>query len=338
MDSSITTIETHSVRRGAAEDLQCIICHNILWKPLACASCLNNFCGQCITQWLTKKNTCPSCVGTYKESRCAPLVINFLAKLKFSCKNERKGCKDSIPYDSLEKHERDCGLNSVTCKGCKIAILQKDTIDHEMVCTEISVICDICQLNIKRKDEKNHKNSNCAVNRIKALELKLQELQEKYLQKEQSEKLLKEKFSKLEMQFEEVIMRNDELILVKHSLTQKVKDLEAENPRLMTNPNANSGPSMKNMSNIPSIPRVRCIRCNGVGKVEQQIYMGPGVMRQQLMPCPECKGQAEHEKQHVPKPKLPGRRTFQSVSANHGLNFGNPNNEDELPEKQCSQQ
>ena len=33
-------------------DLECAICHDILWKPVACQSCETPFCSPCIQQWL----------------------------------------------------------------------------------------------------------------------------------------------------------------------------------------------------------------------------------------------------------------------------------------------
>jgi hypothetical protein len=54
-----------------ADDIQCSICSNILWKPVACQSCETPFCSTCITKWIaTNPGKCPIKYDKYIERPC----------------------------------------------------------------------------------------------------------------------------------------------------------------------------------------------------------------------------------------------------------------------------
>ncbi|CAF4263521.1 unnamed protein product, partial [Rotaria sordida] len=41
--------------------LECPICHDLLWKPVACQTCETAFCSACIGQWLANNpEKCPN--------------------------------------------------------------------------------------------------------------------------------------------------------------------------------------------------------------------------------------------------------------------------------------
>ena len=85
--------------------LSCPICLNLLIFPVQCNKCNKCFCKECINKYENSKNRCPfRCINPkYNENK---FMKNVLSILKFKCKN---GCKEIIPYDSLEKHyEEDC--------------------------------------------------------------------------------------------------------------------------------------------------------------------------------------------------------------------------------------
>jgi len=201
------------------EELLCLICQNLLWKPIACSSCLNNFCGCCIQLWLQKKPTCPVCSNNYKEQRSPPILSNFLAKLKLTCVNLEIGCTTEIPYDFLEKHEKDCEFNQTHCKGCRSSFTKKNLAPHEASCGEITFFCNICQMSVKRKDKTIHNDTQCLQQRMRIMEMKCAELEltcedlraqkQKYMQNEQA---LKENLSKTQAKYEDMQIKQDETV------------------------------------------------------------------------------------------------------------------------------
>jgi hypothetical protein len=42
------------------EEMQCVICQNFLCAAHA-LPCSHTFCGDCLTEWLSKKRHCPTC-------------------------------------------------------------------------------------------------------------------------------------------------------------------------------------------------------------------------------------------------------------------------------------
>jgi hypothetical protein len=77
--------------------LECPICHDLLWKPVACQTCEKPFCSPCITKWLSKHlNQCPNQCPTYVERKCPPLYATLLAELQVRCFYQSKGCEQVI--------------------------------------------------------------------------------------------------------------------------------------------------------------------------------------------------------------------------------------------------
>jgi hypothetical protein len=77
--------------------LECSICHDVLWKPVACQSCESPFCSACINRWLTDNpNNCPNRCEAYIERKCPPFIVKLLALLKITCFYQSKGCKQVI--------------------------------------------------------------------------------------------------------------------------------------------------------------------------------------------------------------------------------------------------
>jgi hypothetical protein len=77
-------------------ELGCSICHDLLWKPIACQTCETPFCSVCIAQWLANKTNCPNGCKVYIERKCPPFVARLLAQLQINCIYESKGCEQVI--------------------------------------------------------------------------------------------------------------------------------------------------------------------------------------------------------------------------------------------------
>jgi hypothetical protein len=87
--------------RGPSEvnvdHLECPICQEVLWKPVACQTCETPFCLACINRWLADNpNKCPIRCETYTERKCPPFIIKLLAQLQISCFYQSKGCEQVI--------------------------------------------------------------------------------------------------------------------------------------------------------------------------------------------------------------------------------------------------
>ncbi|CAG2169305.1 unnamed protein product [Oppiella nova] len=48
-----------SIGESERNELSCGICHEILKEPVVANCCLQTFCRECITQWLTNDSSCP---------------------------------------------------------------------------------------------------------------------------------------------------------------------------------------------------------------------------------------------------------------------------------------
>ncbi|CAF1214819.1 unnamed protein product [Adineta steineri] len=121
---------------GLGSELICSICHNVLWKPVACSTCENAFCVKCIRSWTDKqidyRATCPfNCV--FKEKRVPPILNSLLSKLQFYCAYASNGCEQLLPYDALEKHEETCSYERIPCGICEKPISNRDPNNkHEL--------------------------------------------------------------------------------------------------------------------------------------------------------------------------------------------------------------
>ncbi|CAF3210251.1 unnamed protein product [Rotaria sp. Silwood2] len=133
------------------DHLKCPICHELLWKPVACQSCETPFCSTCIHQWLVNHpKNCPNRCKTYIERKCPPVVAKLLAELKIVCFYESTGCNEVISYEGLDKHEIECSFQSHLCPGCQSQILKKDFDNHQNNCASIELTCQDCALVYKR--------------------------------------------------------------------------------------------------------------------------------------------------------------------------------------------
>jgi hypothetical protein len=91
-------------------DLECSICHDLLWKPIACQTCEPPFCSPCIDQWLQGYSKCANGCKIYVERKCPPVVAKLLAHLQVSCFYQSKGCQEVIRKINLY-------INIIFCIG-----------------------------------------------------------------------------------------------------------------------------------------------------------------------------------------------------------------------------
>ncbi len=118
-------------------ELLCCICQNVLWKPVACSTCENSFCADCMRTWTNKQNsskqvTCPfNCA--FREKRAPPILNSLLSKLQIYCAYAPNGCDEVLSYDGLEKHEQECQYERTPCQICKKPVSHRDQNNkHEL--------------------------------------------------------------------------------------------------------------------------------------------------------------------------------------------------------------
>ena len=75
-------------------DLECSICHDLLWKPIACTHCEMPFCSDCIRLWLAAKPAvCPNRCLSFAERKCPTFITRQLSRLQLTCVNLPNGCE-----------------------------------------------------------------------------------------------------------------------------------------------------------------------------------------------------------------------------------------------------
>jgi len=124
-------------RSEVGPELLCCICHNVLWKPVACTTCENAFCAGCIRTWVNKQTSskqvaCPfNCI--FQEKRAPPILNSILSKLQIYCAYAPNGCDEVVSYDALEKHEQTCPYERTPCKICETPVSYRDRNNkHEL--------------------------------------------------------------------------------------------------------------------------------------------------------------------------------------------------------------
>ncbi|CAF1397411.1 unnamed protein product [Adineta steineri] len=149
-------LESDRVRnqsRTVSEDLCCSICHNILWKPVACQKCETHFCSACIEKWLCNgRNQCPLGCGPYRERPCSKFVNTPLSRLQVACIYESNGCREILPYEAVGKHETQCGYQPQQCPACRSSFPRNKIETHISHCELIEFTCADCKIVYKRRD------------------------------------------------------------------------------------------------------------------------------------------------------------------------------------------
>ncbi|CAF0946187.1 unnamed protein product [Rotaria sordida] len=77
--------------------LECPICHDLLWIPVACQTCETSFCSTCIDRWLADNpEKCPNRCKTYIKRKCPSFIVKLLAQLQLTCYYQSQGCEQVI--------------------------------------------------------------------------------------------------------------------------------------------------------------------------------------------------------------------------------------------------
>jgi hypothetical protein len=112
------------------DDLTCIICLNICYKPVMITCCERLICSECVKMMLRQKiNKCPHCNNINLNFENPPkIIIRLLDNLTFKCCN--LGCEEKIKYSFYYDHiYNSCSLKEGLKEFCKICskIYNKNT-------------------------------------------------------------------------------------------------------------------------------------------------------------------------------------------------------------------
>ncbi|XP_040210610.1 E3 ubiquitin-protein ligase NRDP1-like [Rana temporaria] len=155
------------------DGLLCCICRDVLEDPLQ-APCEHAFCAACIHGWLVHHNNCPEDRQTLAVSELRPLhryMRNDLSRLQIQCKNCRSGCGMVCSLESIDRHERECEYERMSCinAGCPAQFERKNLDSHLAVCEHRSRECpNGCGYAILSAEDLQH---NCIAEMRTELEL-----------------------------------------------------------------------------------------------------------------------------------------------------------------------
>ncbi len=118
----------------------CSVCFCVLDTP-CCTNCGHNFCKNCLQQWLSSSNTCPTC-RRYVGSLVPPTNIalsRLIGSIKVLCPTpplaDGKCCRETVTLDTLTAHVRDeCQFVTGKCTNCAVPLLRRDMKQHCAAC------------------------------------------------------------------------------------------------------------------------------------------------------------------------------------------------------------
>ena len=176
----------------------CRLCHEMLWKPVACQTCEIPYCLSCIKTWILESKEsvcCPSGCLKYTERKCPPAIVRILSDLKIICRYKVNGCCEILSYDKLETYEEICDYQLLTCSGCQEKFTKKDSDKHQSQCSLVSLTCNECSTVYQRQDAHEHTEIVC-------LRIQLHKHREQTIKNEQ---IQNDRMSRFESQMKVVI-------------------------------------------------------------------------------------------------------------------------------------
>lgn len=94
--SSSLSDRIENAHPGQTNLLECPICKDILWKPVACQSCETPFCVLCIKRWLFSNSKCPCGCEQFIERKCPRSINILLSDLQIACCYKPNGCNQVL--------------------------------------------------------------------------------------------------------------------------------------------------------------------------------------------------------------------------------------------------
>ncbi len=98
------------------EQFNCPICLCLLKNPLMCSYCEATFCKKCITNWISKNDTCPMRCPKDQSN-----IVNINRTVKKNLDGLKLKCKHSceVPFLSYAMHVKNSHKDDVKCWNCE---------------------------------------------------------------------------------------------------------------------------------------------------------------------------------------------------------------------------
>ena len=219
------------------DELKCSICLLVFKDPIL-TDCGHLFCQTCIAPVVSRNARCPLCneegFRTFPDKR----TIRKIRSLKIKCKKRAEGCEWVGEYGRLEHHldpkEGDCGFVEVECDfysvGCTTRPLRKDLSQHMEANTHKHLFlmsnasmkagseterqlqerrAELLQQQLQKKEEDTQKRFKEKDEQIKALQVRVESLEEQLQKKEEKDAQIKALQGRVES-LEEQLQKNED--------------------------------------------------------------------------------------------------------------------------------
>jgi len=98
------------IGKSVLKELQCPACKQYMVPPITICLDGHNICNNCRPTVLS----CPTCKQKFLNTTNVSLE-NLSLQMKFPCRYNKYGCKDTFLYNAFREHEAICGYSPQTC-------------------------------------------------------------------------------------------------------------------------------------------------------------------------------------------------------------------------------
>ena len=174
-------------------DFLCTVCSEVLDKPMCVCQEGHTFCNACISCWLEKRQTCPTCRCAISQASLRPsrIVENLIGALDVCCRHSGKpndddgarssacdstsaeepaakrqrvnnGCSWTGALQELDGHLGSCGFVPIPCPlGCGARLQRRKLKEHSVCCPQRRVECEHCHEGMPYESLEEHVAQLC---------------------------------------------------------------------------------------------------------------------------------------------------------------------------------
>ena len=137
---------SYYVMEKPGDDLECIICHQLVYEPRQTSCCGHTVCCGCADKWREKNNSCPQCRRSPLRQTDDPRTIRYISGLTAYCPNYEKGCEWTGSLNKVDNHLSEmCQFTVITCDQCLESLQRKYLNEHKKEkCLKRSIVCPCC--------------------------------------------------------------------------------------------------------------------------------------------------------------------------------------------------
>ena len=118
----------------------CVICQNVVKKPIECRKCGKLYCENCANALKKTEDSnsrifsCTICGCSQEPRQPSMVLLRMISELKMKCSNFDQGCHHYITIEDMSKHDLGCPYREVSCENrsfCKKTGLIKDFLEND---------------------------------------------------------------------------------------------------------------------------------------------------------------------------------------------------------------